>query len=43
MLILADTGNINASTASTLTKIANKTALTGCTIVLYQKTFFYDN
>ena len=43
MLILADTGNINSSTASTLSNIANKTALTGCTLALYQKTFYYDN
>jgi hypothetical protein len=43
LLMLADTGNLNTTTASTLTKIANTVANSGAFVDMFITQYYYDN
>lgn len=43
LLVVADTGNIDGSTASTLSNVYNKAVSTGATGLLHIRAYFYDN
>lgn len=43
LMVVADTGNINSSTASTLTNVANKAVSTGANAFFYVRSYYYDN